>query len=82
MNITFLCRAKNEVGHCVIHYQNSCYGFAQEYFVHETLEDLVLHYQRMSLKEHNDRLDTTLARPVRAYPNPGNAYTYMGYNQL
>lgn len=74
--------AQKEVGHCVISLTETGYGFAKDYYVHQTLEDLVLHYQRVSLKEHNEQLDITLDRPVLAYPNAGNAYTFMGYNSL
>ncbi|XP_074640608.1 phosphatidylinositol 3-kinase regulatory subunit alpha-like [Tubulanus polymorphus] len=56
----------NNVGHCVIQKRDTGYGFADPYFVHNTLQDLVLHYRQTSLAEHNDQLDVQLLYPVNA----------------
>ena len=53
------------VGHCKIERHESGFGFAEPYYIHETLKDLVLHYQEISLAEHNDDLDLTLMYPVK-----------------
>jgi len=42
------------------------YGFAEPYFIHETLRDLVMYYRETTLVEHNDILDVTLKYPVFA----------------
>jgi len=42
------------------------YGFAEPYFIHETLRDLVMYYRETTLVEHNDILDVTLKYPVLA----------------
>lgn len=66
------------MGHCKINRSETGYGFAKDYYVHPNLEDLVLHYQRNSLREHNDQLDVTLERPIKVYNS--SVYTVMGYN--
>uniref|UniRef100_H0W027 Phosphoinositide-3-kinase regulatory subunit 2 n=1 Tax=Cavia porcellus TaxID=10141 RepID=H0W027_CAVPO len=56
--------------HCVIYRTASGFGFAEPYNLYGSLKELVLHYQRASLVQHNDALPVTLAHPVRA-PGPG-----------
>jgi len=53
-----------QIVHCLIYRQDGLYGFAEPYYIHHTLKDLVLHYRETSLFEHNDELDTTLRIPV------------------
>ena len=53
-----------QIAHCLIYRQDGYYGFAEPYFIHRTLKDLVLHYRETSLFEHNDELDTTLRIPI------------------
>ena len=53
-----------QIAHCLIYHQDGFYGFAEPYFIHHTLKDLVLHYRETSLFEHNDELDTTLRIPI------------------
>ena len=52
--------------HCKIERRESGYGFAEPYFIHRELIDLVLHYRVTSLVEHNDCMDITLKYPVYA----------------
>lgn len=66
----FKYRTSNIIGHCKIERHESGYGFAEPYYIHETLRDLVLHYQETSLAEHNDELDLTLMYPVNEGLNP------------
>jgi len=54
----------SQVAHCLIYHHDGLYGFAEPYFIHRTLKDLVLHYRETSLFEHNDELDTTLRIPI------------------
>jgi len=54
----------SQIAHCLIYRQDGLYGFAEPYFIHRTLKDLVLHYRETSLFEHNDELDTTLRIPI------------------
>ena len=56
---------KLEVVHCRILHQSSGFGFAEPYFIYETLKELVLHYRRETLAEHNEMLNLTLMYPVR-----------------
>ena len=53
-----------QIAHCLINRRDTGYGFAEPYFIHNSLKDLVLHYSEASLFEHNDELDTTLRIPV------------------
>ncbi|CAH1775219.1 unnamed protein product [Owenia fusiformis] len=55
-----------EIGNCIIKKTETGFGFTEPYCIHETLLDLVVHYQQVSLAEHNDQLDVTLAYPVLA----------------
>ncbi|XP_023930184.1 phosphatidylinositol 3-kinase regulatory subunit gamma-like isoform X4 [Lingula anatina] len=68
--------ANGRTGHCVIEHKATGFGFAEPFFIHQTLLDLVLHYRETSLHEHNPELDVTLVHPVKA-PQPGSSYTYM-----
>ena len=58
--------AKNVVAHCKIDRRSTGFGFAERYYVHESLTSLVRHYRVVSLIEHNELLDVTLAHPVNA----------------
>ena len=53
-----------QIAHCLIYQYDGFYGFAEPYFIHRTLSDLVMHYRETSLFEHNDELDTTLRVPI------------------
>lgn len=65
-----------EVVHCRIFHQSSGFGFAEPYFIYETLKELVLHYRRESLAEHNEMLNLTLMYPVRDSPDlPDSNYS-------
>lgn len=57
---------QNKVGHCKILHKKTGYGFADPFFKHSSLMDLVLHYQQESLKDHNPSLDIRLLYPVNA----------------
>ncbi|XP_072297984.1 phosphatidylinositol 3-kinase regulatory subunit beta [Eucyclogobius newberryi] len=50
--------------HCVIYKTATGYGFAEPYNLYSSLKDLVLHYKNVSLVQHNDHLNVTLAYPV------------------
>uniref|UniRef100_A0A182NHQ5 Phosphatidylinositol 3-kinase regulatory subunit n=1 Tax=Anopheles dirus TaxID=7168 RepID=A0A182NHQ5_9DIPT len=75
---TFLIRARNaghyalsiacdgRVNHCIIHQTERGYGFAEPYFIYDSLKSLVVHYATNSLEEHNDLLQTTLKYPAFA----------------
>ncbi|KAK7944612.1 hypothetical protein WMY93_000340 [Mugilogobius chulae] len=52
--------------HCVIYKTATGYGFAEPYNLYSSLKDLVLHYKNVSLVQHNDHLNVTLAYPVLA----------------
>ncbi|EMP24073.1 Phosphatidylinositol 3-kinase regulatory subunit beta [Chelonia mydas] len=54
--------------HCVIYKTVTGYGFAEPYNLYASLKDLVLHYKHMSLVQHNDSLNVTLAYPVLSQP--------------
>uniref|UniRef100_A0A3B4AXJ9 Uncharacterized protein n=1 Tax=Periophthalmus magnuspinnatus TaxID=409849 RepID=A0A3B4AXJ9_9GOBI len=54
--------------HCVICKTATGYGFAEPYNLYSSLKDLVLHYKNVSLVQHNDHLNVTLAYPVLAHP--------------
>ncbi|KAL8590212.1 hypothetical protein ACOMHN_010407 [Nucella lapillus] len=75
---TFLIRPKPEegshvlsivchgqVGHCKVLRRDAGYGFAEPFFIFPSLRDLVVHYHRTSLAEHNNDLDICLLFPVR-----------------
>lgn len=71
--LSIVCRGT--VGHCKILHRDTGYGFADPYFIFPTLKDLVIHYHRTSLAEHNNDLDVRLLYPVRApgiAPQPHN----------
>ena len=52
------------VGHCHIEQTERGFGFAEPYNIYPTLAELVAHYSKNSLEEHNDLLKTTLTFPV------------------
>lgn len=56
------------------------YGFAEPYYVHATLRDLVLHYRQVSLEEHNSQLNVTLDYPINQNQPPAAAYTMMSHS--
>lgn len=58
--------ANSTVVHCTIEKRDTGYGFAEPYFIHETLRDLVMYYRETTLVEHNEILDVTLKYPVLA----------------
>lgn len=58
--------ALNTVVHCKIDKKETGFGFAEPYYIHESLMDLVLHYKETTLVEHNDILDVMLKYPVYA----------------
>ena len=59
-------RANSTVVHCTIEKRDTGYGFAEPYFIHEKLLDLVMYYRETTLVEHNEILDVTLKYPVLA----------------
>uniref|UniRef100_A0A2M4BAG4 Putative phosphatidylinositol 3-kinase regulatory subunit n=1 Tax=Anopheles marajoara TaxID=58244 RepID=A0A2M4BAG4_9DIPT len=59
--------------HCIIYETDRGYGFAEPYFIYESLKALVVHYASNSLEEHNDYLQTTLKYPVFAPNNPSGS---------
>ncbi|XP_026881509.2 phosphoinositide-3-kinase, regulatory subunit 3a (gamma) isoform X2 [Electrophorus electricus] len=69
---------EQEVRHCVIHRTARGYGFAEPYDLHGSLKDLVRHYHRTSLVQHNQALDVRLAYPVL----PGVTATHRGPFEL
>ena len=74
----YFYRANNIIGHCKINRKDTGYGFAEPYYIYETLQDLVIHYEQTSLNEHNNMLDVTLKFPVNWKPPAGaNAYAVM-----
>ena len=58
--------ANSTVVHCTIEKRDTGYGFAEPYFIHEKLRDLVMYYRETTLVEHNEILDVTLKCPVLA----------------
>lgn len=67
----------NDVVHCKIGKKETGYGFADPFFIHETLMDLVMHYKDTSLVEHNDELDVMLDFPVlgKIFTKPHNKHS-------
>lgn len=59
--------ANDKVHHCLIQRTADGYGFAEPFNLHQTVEDLVLHYAENSLIPHNEKLDTKLLYPVGCY---------------
>ncbi|XP_077965773.1 phosphatidylinositol 3-kinase regulatory subunit gamma-like [Styela clava] len=56
--------ANGKVHHCLIQRTGEGYGFAEPFNLHQTVEDLVLHYAQNSLIPHNEKLDTKLLHPA------------------
>lgn len=56
--------ANGKVHHCLIQRTGEGYGFAEPFNLHQSVEDLVLHYAQNSLIPHNDKLDTKLLHPA------------------
>ena len=67
--------SKTDVVNCIIYHRPTGYGFADPYFIYETLTELVMHYRRESLAAHNEQLNLTLMYPVNATPD-ANYGTY------
>ena len=67
-----------DIVHCKIEQRDTGYGFAEPYFIHETLTDLVLHYRETSLVEHNDSLDVMLEFPLYGPQPSGNRRIRVG----
>ena len=57
------------------------YGFAEPYNIHATLLDLVIHYSRQSLVDHNEVLTTILETPVGAVKQENVVYVPMNQKQ-
>lgn len=55
-----------KVVHIKIREKDNKYGLAEAYCIHPTLLDLVTHYEEISLKEHNPRVDIRLVYPFKA----------------
>ncbi|XP_076440880.1 phosphatidylinositol 3-kinase regulatory subunit alpha-like isoform X2 [Babylonia areolata] len=76
---------RGQVGHCRILRKETGFGFADPYFIFPTLKDLVMHYHRTSLAEHNNDLDVCLLYPVRAPapppPLPSHSDIYLRMQQ-
>lgn len=62
----FFYSVDGDAKHCVIYKTVTGYGFAEPYNLYSSLKDLVLHYKNVSLVQHNDHLNVTLAHPVLA----------------
>ena len=69
-------RKQSIIVHCMIEKRETGYGFAEPYYIHDSLKGLVLHYRETSLVEHNDMLDIMLDHPVNT-PQPGSLYQIM-----
>ena len=72
--------ANGSINHCIVEEKSTGYGFAEPFYIHESLMSLVLHYRETSLIEHNDMLDITLRYPVNAPGMPtenGGIYQVM-----
>ncbi|WAR24771.1 P85AA-like protein [Mya arenaria] len=72
---------QNSIGHCKILHKKTGYGFAEPFFKHATLMDLVIHYQQESLVEHNPQLDIRLLYPVNAQDSSIYQSLYLSMNQ-
>ena len=65
-----LCSVMGKVEHCLIFQTSHGFGFDKNQASFPTLKSLVMHYNRVSLEEHNRALqNTTLAMPVHASGN-------------
>ncbi|XP_076015522.1 phosphoinositide-3-kinase, regulatory subunit 3b (gamma) isoform X2 [Genypterus blacodes] len=60
-----------EVKHCVIYSTPGGFGFAEPYNLYGSLKELVIHYHRTSLVQHNDSLNIRLAHPVYTHLTSG-----------
>ena len=59
-------RYQGTIVHCKIIEKDNKFGLAGPFCNHSTLLDLVTHYEEMSLKEHNPRVDIKLIYPFNA----------------
>ena len=75
-------RYQGTVGHCLIYKENSHYGFTQQTCEFANINDLVDHYSRESLREHNQRLDVRLLHPVNKEPTAAGQQTVDSVNYL
>ena len=57
------------------------YGFAEPYNIHATLNELVIHYSRQSLVDHNEVLTTILDIPVGTVLSQQDSVVYVPMNQ-
>lgn len=57
---------QGRIVHCKIREKDNKFGLAEAFCVHSSLLDLVTHYEEMSLKEHNPRVDIKLIYPFKA----------------
>ena len=62
---------ENRLAHVKIFRQGRYYGFADPFYVHESLDDLVIHHREDSLQEFNKDLDRLLY-PASMPPPPNN----------
>jgi phosphoinositide-3-kinase regulatory subunit len=67
--------------HCHIFKTTQGYGFAEPYNIHATLPDLVIHYSRQSLVDHNEVLTTILEIPVGTVLSQQESDVYVPMNQ-
>ena len=67
---------KQEIGHCIIDQREKGFGFAEPFYIHRTLNDLVEHYNSVSLAEYNNDLNVTLKYPINM-PVGSTNYTMM-----
>lgn len=70
-----LFRVEGQVKHCVIHRTPQGFGFAEPFDLHGSLKELVLHYQQVSLVQHNHSLPVKLAHPVHAQVPPPSLHS-------
>lgn len=73
--LSIVCNGTIE--HCKIFKTPQGYGFAEPYNIHATLLDLVIHYSRQSLVDHNEVLTTILETPVGAVKQENVVYVPM-----
>lgn len=78
----FVFRCNGIVGHCKIYQNNNgCYGFTEGNLDKSSLVELVDHYSRESLKEHNPTLDIRLLYPVfEGHDDNAGVYLHMQHD--
>ncbi|XP_076102045.1 phosphatidylinositol 3-kinase regulatory subunit alpha-like isoform X1 [Mytilus galloprovincialis] len=70
------------VGHCLIYKENHHYGFTPQTCDFQNINDLVEHYSRESLREHNSKLDVRLLYPVNKEPAAAGQQNVDSVNYL